>query len=130
MKTDEPNAYSTVLYIKKDGFKGLFTGDVDGDGQALLRDYIKENKDEFSNITFLKVAHHGSRYTTDEEFSKIINPRISIISCGINNRYRHPHKELIQRLENTGSGIYITAQKGAVITSLQADKLKIKTCID
>lgn len=130
MKTDEPNAYSTVLYIKKDGFKGLFTGDVDGDGQALLRDYIKENKDEFSNITFLKVAHHGSRYTTDEEFLKIINPRISIISCGINNRYRHPHKELIQRLENTGSGIYITAQKGAVITSLQADKLKIKTCID
>ncbi|WP_408070641.1 DNA internalization-related competence protein ComEC/Rec2 [Butyrivibrio sp. JL13D10] len=130
MSTDEPNSYSTVLYIKKDEFKGLFTGDVDGEGQELLRKYIKDNCEEYQDITLLKVAHHGSRYTSDKEFLDIVNPRISIISCGINNRYDHPHKELMERLENTGSGIYVTAKSGAVIASFANKKMEIKTYID
>ncbi|MCR5343755.1 MAG: DNA internalization-related competence protein ComEC/Rec2 [Butyrivibrio sp.] len=130
MYTDEPNAYSTVLYIKKDSFNGLFTGDVDGKGQELLRDYVKENREEFKDITLLKVAHHGSRYTTDEEFLNIINPRISIISCGINNKYNHPHKELLERLENTGSLVYVTAEKGAIMSFFEQKKVKVKTYLD
>ncbi len=130
MYTDEPNAYSTVLYIKKDNFKALFTGDVDGEGQELLRDYIRKNRDEFSNLTLLKVAHHGSRYTTDEEFLNLLKPRVSLISCGINNKYNHPHKEVLERLENTGTKIYITAQSGAVTASFDHQKMKVKTYID
>ncbi|WP_026660687.1 DNA internalization-related competence protein ComEC/Rec2 [Butyrivibrio sp. AC2005] len=130
MYTDEPNAYSTVLYIKKDNFKALFTGDVDGEGQELLRDYIRKNRDEFSNLTLLKVAHHGSRYTTDEEFLNLLKPRVSLISCGINNKYNHPHKEVLERLENTGTKTYITAQSGAVTASFDHQKMKVKTYID
>ncbi|WP_029320600.1 DNA internalization-related competence protein ComEC/Rec2 [Butyrivibrio sp. AE3004] len=130
MLTDKPNAYSTVLYIKKGGFSGLFTGDVDGEGQEELRNYIKENRKEFENLTLLKVAHHGSRYTTDEEFLKLIKPKVALISCGINNRYNHPHKEVIERLEKIGAKIYITAEKGAITASVGENDIKIKTFID
>ncbi len=130
MITDEPNAYSTVLYLRKGEFSGLFTGDVDGQGQEDLREYIRENREKFKNLTLLKVAHHGSRYTTDEEFLDLIMPRIAIISCGIKNRYHHPHKEVIDRLEKIGTRTYITAESGAIITSLDDNRLKINTYID
>ena len=130
MITDEPNAYSTVLYIKKDGFKGLFTGDVDGAGQDNLRDYVSSHCDEFKDITLLKVAHHGSRYTTDEEFLDIVRPETAIISCAKNSIYHHPHKEVLERLDKIGAKIFITAESGAVTASLKGNQLKIKPYID
>jgi len=62
----------------------------------------------------LKVAHHGSGYSTKEEMLSALRPRLALISCGKDNRYGHPHKELLERLENAGCRIFITAQKGAV----------------
>ncbi len=130
MITDEPNAHSTVLYIKKDGFKGLFTGDVDGMGQDNLRDYVRKHREEFSDITLLKVAHHGSRYTTDEEFLSIIRPKVAMISCAKNSIYHHPHKELLERLDKIGAKTYITAENGAISTSVKGKNVEIKTYLD
>ncbi len=125
MDTAEPNAYSTVLFVKYGGFKGLFTGDVDGVGQDLLRDYISGNREEFENLTVLKVAHHGSKYTSDEEFLKMVNPKISLISCGKDNRYGHPHKELLDRLIKIDSSVYITAENGAITVDVNRGECKI-----
>ena len=47
----------------------------------------------------LKVAHHGSKYSTTEAFLKLVKPRIAWISAGENNSYGHPHAETIRRLK-------------------------------
>ncbi|MBE5860129.1 MAG: DNA internalization-related competence protein ComEC/Rec2 [Butyrivibrio sp.] len=125
MQTDEPNAYSTVMYVKLRSFKALFTGDVEKEGQSSLKSYIKRDMEEFENITLLKVAHHGSRYTTDEEFLNMIKPKIAVISCGVNNKYNHPHRELLKRLGDAGSSIYTTAENGAITVTTNGKTMQI-----
>ncbi len=130
MNTDEPNAYSTVLLLRYNGFKALFTGDVDGAGQDILRQYIRDNMYKFRDVTLLKVAHHGSRYTSDDEFLKMISPKISLISCGVDNKYGHPHKELLERLKSVKTSVYVTAKNGAVTLEIKSDKLKVSTFLE
>ena len=65
-------------------------------------------------VTVLKVAHHGSRYSSTSEFLDVANPKVSIISCGQSNSYGHPHDDTLERLENVGSKIYITAECGQI----------------
>ncbi len=61
----------------------------------------------------LKVAHHGSKNSTKEEFLEIVNPKASVISCGKDNSYGHPHKELLERLENyTGKNVVLLWKRG------------------
>ena len=66
------------------------------------------------DIDLLKVPHHGSRYTTDEEFLTLTRPEIALISCGRNNSYGHPHTETLRRLSDAGSTTLITARDGAI----------------
>ncbi|MDD4113571.1 MAG: hypothetical protein PHC56_11170 [Herbinix sp.] len=60
----------------------------------------------------MKVARHGSKNSTSEEFLSIIKPELSLISCGKNNRYGHPHEELLERLDGVGSAVIITCDIG------------------
>ena len=114
METEGANAYSTVLYMKYGDFTALFTGDVEKEGQEHILEDIRKESGKYSDITLLKVAHHGSRYTSDEEFLELISPKIALISCGIDNRYSHPHKEVLERLSKVGSVVYRTDESGAV----------------
>ena len=82
------------------------------------------------NITLLKVAHHGSRYTTDEEFLQLVSPKVALISCGRDNSYGHPHDELLQRLENAGSRVYRTDVSGEISVLVEDGKIRIEEYID
>lgn len=124
MITEGANAYSTVLLMSHGEFKALLTGDVEEEGQENIKDLIRKNPRIFKDITLLKVAHHGSKYTTDEEFLELIRPKIALISCGENNRYGHPHEEVLERLENIGSKIYRTDESGAVIFSIENGRME------
>ena len=62
----------------------------------------------------MKVAHHGSKNSTSEEFLEMIKPELSLISCSKNNRYGHPHEELLERLDDIGSEVVITFESGAI----------------
>ena len=138
--TREANEYSLVLLLEYGLFSGLFTGDVEGIGEAEAWEYMQEyltgkalktEKTEDAGmdrnlaggkiqgksdnrLTMLKVAHHGSAYSTGEELLSGLCPRLALISCGKNNQYGHPHRELLERLEEAGCRIYITAESGAV----------------
>ena len=60
-------------------------------------------------IDILQVAHHGSANNTNSEyFLFTLKPRISVISCGFDNQYGHPHKETLEALEKSGTYIYRT----------------------
>lgn len=90
----------------------LLTGDVEGEGEITLLEQIK--RWGIGQVDVLKVAHHGSRGTTSEELLEQINPKLSVISCGRKNFYGHPHPELMDRLERSGSAILQTRERGAV----------------
>ena len=64
---------------------------------------------------FLKVAHHGSRFSTPEELLKVLNPAVSAVSCGRGNLYGHPHTELLKRLSDSGTRVFRTDEDGAVM---------------
>lgn len=109
---ENTNAISMVLFLKNQSFSMLFTGDVEKEGEEEMTNILKENMVE--QVTVLKVAHHGSKNSTSEEFLKACNPKISCISCGKDNRYGHPHNETLQRLKNIKSQVYITKEVGAI----------------
>ena len=131
---NEENEYSLVLEVTYDDFSMLLTGDVEGGGEELLTEYLKEHavedkaKDKNKNqdkLMVLKVAHHGSKNSTSEELLEILQPAFAVISCGKNNSYGHPHEETIERLEDVGSRIVITAESGAIMFEID-EELKIR----
>ena len=76
---------------------------------------IVHRKDDIEeNYTVLKVAHHGSNYSSSEKFLKKVNPKYSIISVGKNNSYGHPGNETMERLRKQGGVIYRTDEKGGI----------------
>ena len=65
------------------------------------------------DVDVLKVAHHGSKYSTSEEFVKFIDPEYAIISVG-RNYYGHPTKEVIDILNDNNVIIYRTDENGSI----------------
>lgn len=104
----DKNDYCTVLSVKNKTSKILLTGDISKEIEAKLKDDIEEN------YTVLKVAHHGSNYSSSEKFLKKVNPKYSIISVGKNNSYGHPGNETMERLRKQGGVIYRTDEKGGI----------------
>jgi competence protein ComEC len=127
---DGANAYSTVLYMKSGAFSALFTGDVEEIGQEKLVNIIKNDVEAYENLTLLKVAHHGSEYTTDEEFLRLLKPKYALISCGEGNSYGHPHKRLLERLEECGTTVLRTDECGEISAEFDGKKLKIRPYIE
>lgn len=82
------------------------------------------------DITLLKVAHHGSRYSTNEEFLRELNPKLALISSGRNNRYGHPHAELTERLKEQGSLILGTQESGAITVHVRRRRVWIETFLE
>lgn len=124
---DSANAYSTVLSVIYGNTSFLLTGDVEGNGETALLDRLYTDKTLPGYYNVLKVAHHGSKNSSSEEFLKRVSPDISVISCGKNNFYGHPHKELIQRLRDCGSRWVSTSGTGAVTVLSDGNKVNVKT---
>ncbi|MBB3906924.1 DNA internalization-related competence protein ComEC/Rec2 [Anoxybacteroides rupiense] len=103
------NDRSVVLYAKLGGLSWLFTGDLEAEGEGrLIRDF------PHLQVDVLKIGHHGSATSTSEPFLKMIKPQIAIISVGKNNRYHHPHHDVIARLKKHGVRILRTDEHGAI----------------
>jgi len=117
---DNENDNSNVLYLKLENFNFLFMGDA---GEAKEKDILE--KYSLKDINFLKVGHHGSDTSTSKNFIKKINPDISIISVGKNNRYGHPKDSVLNTLSN--SKVYRTDLEGTIEISLNKSKYKIRT---
>lgn len=110
----ESNEASIVLYLEYGAFNALFTGDLEGSGEEAVRKQLEAMLPEGKGVTVLKVAHHGSRNSTGEAFLRTTSPRLALISAGKDNRYGHPHEELLNRLEEAGCHIFRTSESGAV----------------
>ena len=90
-----------------------------GDFQALLPADVGVEEEEkilplLGEVEVLKVGHHGSKYSTSEEFLATIRPKLAVISVGANNRYGHPAPEVLERLRAVGAQIRRTDLEGEV----------------
>ena len=100
---DDSNACSLVVLMQTKEEKVLFMGDADIRAEEKVLSFMR------GPIDILQVAHHGSANNTNSEyFLCTLKPRISVISCGFDNQYGHPHKETLEALEKSGTYIYRT----------------------
>ena len=93
------NNNSIVCKLNYKRFSCVFTGDVEELAEIQILQEYKNNL-QILNSTVLKVAHHGSKTSSVLEFLKSVNPKIALIGVGENNKFGHPNKEVIKRLEN------------------------------
>ena len=106
----------------------LFTGDVEGAGEEALIRSLKRNSGTYAPaFELLKVAHHGSRFSTPEELLDLLHPAVSVISCGAGNRYGHPHAELLERLSASGTAVFRTDTCGAVTVMTDGHRFAVET---
>ena len=103
------NDSGTVLLAEYGCFKGLFPGDISSAVENLLLE-----SGLLCDIDYLKVPHHGSRYSSSAAFLEKLSPEIAVISCAEANTYGHPAPEAVERLQNAGCSVYYTMKSGAV----------------
>lgn len=108
----DDNAGSACYLLEERDFRVLLTGDVEGEGEREMTAYLKTMS--LPGLDVLKVAHHGSRYSTSDAFLQAAAPRLALISAGRNNSYGHPHEETLARLEKAGCLTLQTAEGGAI----------------
>ena len=82
---------------------------------------------EILHSTILKVAHHGSKTSSSEEFLQAVNPQFAVISVGKYNNFNHPNEEVLTRLENINAQIFRTDEQGAIVFSTDGNKISIHT---
>lgn len=127
------NDASLMLWIQLDAWNGIFMGDsTEGAEKELLQCWNdgKMRKIGFSSlqVDFYKCNHHGSKGSSCGEFLEEINPKVTAISCGRENRYGHPHPETIKRLEKYApeAEVYRTDQSGQITLWVGAGKVEEK----
>lgn len=116
----EENNNSLVIKVTGEKQTFLFTADT---AEEAEEDMLKLGAWMKSDV--LKVAHHGSRFSTTEDFLRMVSPEIAVISVGRHNTYGHPGKDTLDRLE--GIKVYRTDSDGAIKITETPGGLEVKT---
>jgi competence protein ComEC len=104
-----PNANAIVLRLDYGDFSMLLTGDAEEQTEHRML-----TKDVNLKVNVLKVAHHGSKYATSQDFVERVKPEVAIISCGEWNRYGHPSQIVLDRLRPAAAKLYRTDLQGEI----------------
>lgn len=105
----------------------LFTGDIEEIAERkIIQMYETQLK---SNI--LKVAHHGSKSSSIQQFIEKVQPKIALIGVGESNNFGHPNQNVINRLKNINCNIYRTDKMGEITLTVNKNgKVEVKTQIN
>lgn len=107
---EDLNNYSVVAKLTCGEKSFLFMGDAETPSEKEL---LAKGLDLKSDV--LKCGHHGSSTSTGAAFLKAVSPKYAIISCGVNNDYGHPHKEVLNRLNKANVTIYRTDLQDTIL---------------
>lgn len=124
---EDVNDYSTVIQLNYGDFTGLFTGDLGFHGEESMEQASKKEGKGLPDVDYLKVGHHGSKNSSSKSFLSEIRPEIAVASAGENNRYHHPAKEAVERLESSGATFFCTIDAGAVTTRSDGKNIRVET---
>ena len=121
----ETNSESVTLRLEGIGGSMLLTGDLTKEGERkILATDIPLGTD------ILKLGHHGSKTSSSREFLEAVNPRIAIASNGRRNKFRHPHRQVTERLDSLKIPLLNTSQKGTVKVTFDKNGYHIHKTID
>jgi competence protein ComEC len=120
---DPLNDGSLVLKLIYGNTSVLFTGDIGMEAEAHM---LKEKTNVKSDV--LKVAHHGSPYSTGEGFISAVSPRAAVVSVGTNN-FGHPSPSTLERLDQAGVRVFRTDREGALLFSSNGKSFKIQRTV-
>ncbi len=95
-----------------------------GDAELEMEKFLIENYSDKLKSDVLKIGHHGSRHSSSDDFLEIVNPKIGIISAGIMNKFNHPTKEVLEKLNKRKIQILRTDKIGAIILSSDGNEIK------
>jgi len=116
--TSDLNNTSIVFRLDFGDTSFLFTGDATDKTEELI---LNKN----INVDILKVGHHGSKYSTTNEFLDKVNPKYAIISVGNPNSYGHPNTETLTKLNNKNIEIHRTDKEGTIVVSTDGTDINI-----
>ena len=119
-QTKDSNDASLVLELQINGYHALFTGDLSSEMEQKIIPRL-----HFASYDLLKVSHHGSKNATDSLFVNRICPATACISVGEGNRYGHPHKETLDRLQNVSKHIIRTDQSGCIEIKIRKKQVEM-----
>jgi competence protein ComEC len=106
----EPNAGSVVTQLVYGDTEVMLTGDL----TSAIEKYLVSIDEEILESDILKAGHHGSRTSTSPEFLSSVNPDIVVVSAGKDNKYGHPHQDVIDLLEKSNKEVIRTYEYGTV----------------
>ncbi len=128
------NNYSPIMILEYEGIKIALTGDCEKEGEAEFAEKAKAREGKFSvfddnySVDVIKAGHHGSRTSTGEAFVEAVTTAESrpntliVISCGLNNKYKHPHAEKLEQFKKDGfqdKNILRTDRNGTIVLSVR-----------
>ena len=105
------NNNSIVAILKYKDFKMLFTGDIEEIAEEKI---LQEVNEELLKAEVLKIAHHGSKSSTSQQFLNAVSPKIALIGVSKINKFGHPNDEVIKRLRKLKVDIYRTNENGEI----------------
>lgn len=108
--SDDKNDMSLVMDVDVAGIRYLFTGDIGVEVEQLIIELYPDLKTDI-----LKVGHHGSNTSTSPEFLSLLDAKVALVSCGLNNMYGHPHATVMDNLYSYGIRVYRTDYDGTVV---------------
>lgn len=122
VKSNDLNTYSVVIKIVFGNNKFLFTGDAQASNEEAM---INNSYDLSADV--LKVAHHGSKTSTMDNFLVAVNPKYAVISVGKGNDYGHPHQQTMSLLQSKGIKVYRTDENGTIICTSDGKNINFNT---
>lgn len=119
---EDQNEASIVMRMDYKELSMLFTGDIAGSTEEKI---IEGSDKDTLDCDILKVCHHGSKNSSTDDFLKKVSPKLYLISCGLMNRYGHPHRDALSRMTEEGGRILRTDHMGGTQIKLADGKLII-----
>ena len=129
---DDENEHNMVYMVHYRGVRIMVTGDLLEEDELGMIEYYRHSKEGLDALKcdVLKVAHHGSKSSSSEEFLDAAAPEIAVISVGKNNLYGHPHPQTLERLQARGIEIYRTDENGAVGIDIKSYGKRYRLLVD
>ncbi len=119
---EEKNNQSVICKVVFGNNRFLFMGDAEREAEKAL---LESGADLCADV--LKAGHHGGNTSTSEAFLQRVQPTISVLTCGMNNAYGHPHTEVLRRLRNIGTAVYRSDVNGTVCLRSNGETVTVTT---
>ncbi len=103
----------------------LFTGDAERETDGAMVAWGQRLRTQV-----LKVAHHGSRTSSQPRFVEAVDPQIAMVSVGMRNKFRHPAPEVMERYRARGVAVYRTDHRGAITLVSDGRRLELHTMLE